>query len=126
MARINDNYSKLAAGYLFPEIGRRVSAFTTANPDAAVIRLGIGDVTEPLPPACVEAMHKAVDEMTVRETFRGYGPEQGYDFLRNAIVEHAFRRAAWKLRPMKSLSPTAPSVILAIFWISSEQRTRLP
>ena len=90
MARINDNFSKLVAGYLFPEIGRRVTAFTEAHPDADVIRLGIGDVTEPLPPACITALHKAVDEMAVRETFRGYGPEQGYDFLRNAIVEHAY------------------------------------
>ncbi len=91
MALINDNFSKLAAGYLFPEIGRRVSAFTADNPSADVIRLGIGDVTEPLPPACIAALHKAVDEMAVRETFRGYGPEQGYEFLRDAIVEHAYR-----------------------------------
>ena len=80
MVRINENYSKLKAGYLFPEIGRRVRKFAEENPSADVIKLGIGDVTEPLPPAIVEAMHKAVDEMSVRETFRGYGPEQGYDF----------------------------------------------
>ncbi len=91
MARINDNYNKLKAGYLFPEIGRRVKAFTDANPDAAVIRLGIGDVTEPLPAAIVEALHAAVDEMSARETFRGYGPEQGYEFLREAIAENEFR-----------------------------------
>jgi LL-diaminopimelate aminotransferase len=82
MARINDNYLKLKAGYLFPEIGRRVKAFSEANSGAKIIRLGIGDVTEPLPPAIIEAMHKAVDEMARRETFKGYGPEQGYDFLR--------------------------------------------
>jgi LL-diaminopimelate aminotransferase len=91
MARINDNYLKLKAGYLFPEIGRRVKAFTEANPQAKVIRLGIGDVTEPLPPAVVEAMHKAVDEMARRESFRGYGPEQGYDFLREAIARNDFQ-----------------------------------
>ncbi|TWU13307.1 LL-diaminopimelate aminotransferase [Symmachiella macrocystis] len=91
MATINEHYSKLAAGYLFPEIGRRVSAFTQENPDANVIRLGIGDVTEPLPAACVAAMHKAVDDMSVRDSFRGYGPEQGYEFLRTAIVENAFK-----------------------------------
>lgn len=91
MARINEHYLKLKAGYLFPEIGRRVKAFTEAHPQAQVIRLGIGDVTEPLPPACVEAMHKAVDEMARRESFRGYGPEQGYDFLRNAIAQHDFQ-----------------------------------
>lgn len=91
MVQVNDNFLKLKAGYLFPEIGRRVSAFCDANPDADVIKLGIGDVTEPLPPAIAEAIHKAVDEMSHRETFRGYGPEQGYDFLRNAIAENDFR-----------------------------------
>jgi len=91
MARVNDNYLKLKAGYLFPEIGRRVKAFTEANPSAKVIRLGIGDVTEPLPPAIVEAMHKAVDELAKRESFKGYGPEQGYDFLREAIAKNDFQ-----------------------------------
>lgn len=91
MPRINDHYLKLKAGYLFPEIGRRVKAFSEANPQAKVIRLGIGDVTEPLPAACTEAMHKAVDELARRETFRGYGPEQGYDFLREAIARHDYQ-----------------------------------
>ena len=91
MARINENYRKLKAGYLFPEIGRRVTKFCTENPQAKVIRLGIGDVTEPLPPACIQAMHKAVDEMADRKTFRGYGPEQGFDFLRQAIVDNDFK-----------------------------------
>ncbi|HWL06976.1 MAG TPA: LL-diaminopimelate aminotransferase [Planctomicrobium sp.] len=90
MPQINENYLKLKAGYLFPEIGRRVTAFTQQHPSAKVIRLGIGDVTEPLPPAVSEAMHKAVDEMSHRDTFRGYGPEQGYDFLRHAIAENDF------------------------------------
>ena len=85
MARINEHYAKLPGSYLFPEIGRRVRAYQAANPEAQVIRLGIGDVTEPLAPAIVEAMHAAVDEMGARETFRGYGPEQGYDFLVEAI-----------------------------------------
>ncbi|MBP8805359.1 MAG: LL-diaminopimelate aminotransferase [Kofleriaceae bacterium] len=89
--RANPHFQKLPAGYLFPEIGRRVRAFTAANPTAAVIRLGIGDVTEPLAPAIVAAMHAAVDELAVRETFRGYGPEQGYDFLLDAIREHDYR-----------------------------------
>jgi LL-diaminopimelate aminotransferase len=89
--RINEHFAKLPAGYLFPEIGRRVRAYQTAHPDAKVIRLGIGDVTEPLAPAIVEAMHGAVDEMAKRETFRGYGPEQGYDFLVDAIREHDFK-----------------------------------
>ena len=92
MARINDNYLKLKAGYLFPEIGRRVKAFSEANPKAAsrIIRCGIGDVTEPLVPAIVQAMHKAVDEMADRATFKGYGDEQGYAFLREAIAKHDF------------------------------------
>lgn len=91
MAQINDNYLKLQAGYLFPEIGRRVAAYTSSHPDADVIKLGIGDVTEPLPAAIIEAMHAAVEEMADRETFRGYGPEQGYEFLREAIVENDYR-----------------------------------
>ena len=91
MAWVNEHYGKLKAGYLFPEIGRRVSKFCAENPDAKVIRLGIGDVTEPLPPAIISAMHAAVDEMADRSKFKGYGPEQGYDFLRNAIVEHDFK-----------------------------------
>src|SRR5436190_9816235 len=85
MARINEHYAKLPASYLFPEIGRRVRTYQAAHPDARVIRLGIGDVTEPLVPAVVEAMHAAVDDMGKRDTFRGYGPEQGYDFLVDAI-----------------------------------------
>src|SRR5471032_1749881 len=93
MAFLNDNFLKLKAGYLFPEIGRRVEAFCDANPEAAkrLIRCGIGDVTEPLPPAVTAALHKAVDEMASRETFRGYGPEQGYEFLRHAIAENDYR-----------------------------------
>ncbi|CAN5373273.1 LL-diaminopimelate aminotransferase [soil metagenome] len=88
MAFINDNFLKLKAGYLFPEIARRVKSFQQLHPEAKIIRMGIGDVTEPLPPAIIGAMHKALDEMGVRETFRGYGPEQGYDFLRDAVVKH--------------------------------------
>ncbi|MCI0747914.1 MAG: LL-diaminopimelate aminotransferase [Verrucomicrobia subdivision 3 bacterium] len=93
MAYLNDNYLKLKSGYLFPEIARRVSAFCQANPEAAkrLIRCGIGDVTEPLPPAAIRAMHAAVDEMGKRETFRGYGPEQGYEFLRHVIAQNDFR-----------------------------------
>jgi LL-diaminopimelate aminotransferase len=91
MALINENYLKLKAGYLFPEIGRRVKAFSAAHPDAKIIRLGIGDVTEPLPPAIVEAMHKAVDDLAKRETFHGYGPEQGYEFLREPIAKNDFQ-----------------------------------
>ena len=91
MATINDHYLKLKAGYLFPEIGRRVAAFAKENPTAKIIRMGIGDVTEPLPPAVIEAMHRAVDEMANRSTFHGYGPEQGYDFLRETIAKNDFQ-----------------------------------
>lgn len=90
MARINDHYLKLKAGYLFPEIARRVNAFAAAHPQAKIIRMGIGDVTEPLPAAVVQAMHKAVDDMAQREAFKGYGPEQGYPWLREKIAQHEY------------------------------------
>jgi LL-diaminopimelate aminotransferase len=91
MTLINENYIKLPGSYLFSDIARKVDEFKAANPTANIIRLGIGDVTRPLPQACIEAMHKAVDEMSKAETFRGYGPEQGYDFLVNAIVEGDYK-----------------------------------
>jgi LL-diaminopimelate aminotransferase len=93
MATINDNYLKLKAGYLFPEIARRVREWSAANPDSAsrLIRCGIGDVTEPLPQAAIDALKAATDELGSRETFRGYGPEQGYDFLRGAIAQNEYR-----------------------------------
>jgi LL-diaminopimelate aminotransferase len=91
MTTINDNYLKLKAGYLFPEIARRVNAFAQANPDANIIRLGIGDVTEPLPNACRNAMIQAINDMGDRQTFKGYGPEQGYAWLREKIAIHDFQ-----------------------------------
>jgi LL-diaminopimelate aminotransferase len=91
MIRINDNYQKLQASYLFSDIARRVNAFQAANPERKIIRMGIGDVTEPLPQSCREAFHVAVDEMGQRDTFRGYGPEQGYAFLREAIAKHEYQ-----------------------------------
>jgi LL-diaminopimelate aminotransferase len=91
MATINSNYLKLKAGYLFPEIARRVNAFAAAHPDAKIIRLGIGDVTEPLPEACRTAMIQAVEDMGDRTRFKGYGPEQGYEWLRQAIAQHDFQ-----------------------------------
>lgn len=90
MIRVNEHFSKLKASYLFADIARRVAAWQQAHPDRRLIRLGIGDVTEPLPPACLAAFHAAVDEMGRRETFRGYGPEQGYAFLREAIAQYEF------------------------------------
>jgi LL-diaminopimelate aminotransferase len=92
MAYLNENYLKLQAGYLFPEIARRVREFCDANPEAAkrLIRCGIGDVTEPLPRAAIDAMKRAVEELGHRETFRAYGPEQGYEFLRSTIAQHDY------------------------------------
>jgi LL-diaminopimelate aminotransferase len=93
VAFLNDHYLKLKAGYLFPEIARRVNAYIAEHSDSAgrLIRCGIGDVTEPLPRAVREAMHRALDDLGRRETFRGYGPEQGYEFLRHAIAENDYR-----------------------------------
>src|SRR5947209_13524984 len=93
MAYLNENYLKLRAGYLFPEIARRVREFCEGNPEATkrLIRCGIGDVTEPLPRAAINAMKRGVDDLGKRETFRGYGPEQGYEFLRSTIAQHDYR-----------------------------------
>lgn len=98
MARINDNYLKLKAGYLFPEIGRRVSEFTKAHPEARVIRLGIGDVTKPLVPAVLKAFHEGVDDLAKGESFHGYGPEQGYDWLCEVIIEKAYKPLGVELK----------------------------
>lgn len=91
MITINEHYLKLQASYLFSDIARRVAAFQANNPHVEVIKLGIGDVTKPLPPACIAAFHRAVDEMADAASFRGYGPEQGYAFLREAIATHDFQ-----------------------------------
>ena len=99
MALVNEHYLKLKSGYLFPEIARRVQAFTEANPEAKIIRLGIGDVTQPLPPAVIDAFHQAVTEMAQPETFRGYGPEQGYQFLVDLILEHDYKDRGITLEP---------------------------
>lgn len=99
MIRINENYLKLKASYLFSDIAKRVSAFVAANPSRPVIRLGIGDVTEPLPPVCIEALHAATAEMGERATFKGYGPEQGYAFLREAIAQHDYAARGCRIDP---------------------------
>ena len=95
---VNENYSNLASNYLFADIAKRVEAFRHDNPQAECISLGIGDVTQPLCPAVVEALHRAADEMGREATFRGYGPERGYDFLREAIVEYDFRARGIDIR----------------------------
>ncbi|MFH1021063.1 MAG: LL-diaminopimelate aminotransferase [Pseudomonadota bacterium] len=99
MTLINENYLKLKAGYLFPEIGRRVKAFTDANPEAKVIRLGIGDVTRPLAPAVIKAFHDGVDDLARGESFHGYGPEQGYDWLSKIIIEKSYQPLGVDLMP---------------------------
>ena len=98
MAHINDNYLKLKAGYLFPEIGRRVREFTAANPQASVIRLGIGDVTQPLAPAVIAAFHAAVDDLAGTENFAGYGPEQGYAWLSQVIIDKSYKPLGVELK----------------------------
>ncbi len=97
LVQINSNYLKLKAGYLFPEIARRVKTFSDANPGSDLIRLGIGDVTEPLPKACCEAMKAAIDAMGSSEGFHGYGPEQGYSWLRETIAKHDFQNRGCKV-----------------------------
>lgn len=99
MAQVNDNYNKLPGSYLFSTIAKKVAAYQAANPDKEIIKMGIGDVTRPLVPAVVEAMHKAVDEMGTAEGFRGYGPEQGYDFLREKIVEKDYKARGIDIEP---------------------------
>ncbi|MEM9771951.1 MAG: aminotransferase class I/II-fold pyridoxal phosphate-dependent enzyme, partial [Cyanobacteria bacterium P01_D01_bin.73] len=99
MVRINENYLKLKAGYLFPEIARRVNKFVEANPDAPIIKLGIGDVTEPLPEACREAMTRAIADMGDRSSFKGYGPEQGYAWLREKIAAQDFQARGCDIDP---------------------------
>ena len=91
MIRTNTNYTRLSHRYLFAEIAQQVNAYKAEHPEADIIRLGIGDVTRPLPPAAIQAMHRAVDECADGTTFRGYGPEQGYDFLIDAIIQHDFQ-----------------------------------
>ena len=99
MAWINEHFQKLAAGYLFPEISRRVAVFVSQHSGARILRMGIGDVTRPLPASAIAALHQAVDEMGQVETFRGYGPEQGYEFLRKAIAEHDFQQRGISISP---------------------------
>ena len=99
MALVNEHFLKLQGSYLFSDIAKRVNAFKVTHPDKKLIRLGIGDVTRPLPPACIEAMHRAVDELASADTFHGYGPEQGYGFLINAILKHDFASRGISLSP---------------------------
>lgn len=99
MVKVNDNYLKLPGSYLFSTIAKKVAAYQTANPDKKLIRLGIGDVTQPLAPAIIDALHKAVDEMASAETFHGYAPDLGYEFLRNAIAKNDYQDRGCQIEP---------------------------
>ena len=99
MALVNEHYLKLQKNYLFADIAKKVNAYKSSHPNAKVISLGIGDVTRPLAPAVIEAMHKAVDDMAHKETFHGYGPEQGYQWLREAIVKNDFLARGIQIDP---------------------------
>jgi LL-diaminopimelate aminotransferase len=99
VVQVNENYLKLKAGYLFPEIAKRVKIYSQSNKSSEIIKLGIGDVTEPLPKACRDAMAKALNDMGTTEGFRGYGPEQGYSWLRKKISEHDFISRGCKILP---------------------------
>ena len=99
MYKVNKNFLKLNESYLFSEIARKIESYRATNPSADIIRMGIGDVTRPLAPAVIEAMRKAVSEQALSETFRGYGPEQGYEFLRNAISENDYKARGIEITP---------------------------
>ena len=99
MVKVNENFLKLPGSYLFSEVARRINAYTAAHPEATIIKLSIGDVTRPLVPAVLQAMHGAVDEMGTVEGFRGYGPEQGYEFLREAISRGDYAARGVDIQP---------------------------
>ena len=99
MAKINEHYLKLKSSYLFSEIARRIRDFQAAHPDARIIRLGIGDVTQPLPSSVIKALHEAVDEMAKAESFHGYGPDYGYDFLISLIAKHDYGARGVSMSP---------------------------
>jgi len=123
MALVNEHFLKLPNNYLFADIAKKVNAFKVTHPKADIISLGIGDVTQPLCPAVIEAMHKATDEMGTASGFHGYGPEQGYDFLREAILKNDFLPRGVHLDIERSLSTTVPRVTRAISRNSSAGTT---
>lgn len=124
MFKINDNYLKLPGSYLFSTIAKKVAAYTEANPDAKIIRLGIGDVTQPIAPAIIEKLHGAVDEMGHAETFHGYAPDLGYAFLRDTIAKMIIRTEDAISHLMKFLYRTAQNATAATFRRSSAWTTR--
>ena len=125
MFRVNENYLKLPGSYLFSTIAKKVAAYQKENPDKKLIRLGIGDVTLPIAPAIIDAMHKAVDEMGHAETFHGYAPDLGYAFLRETIAKKDFRKEDARSRQMRSSFLTVQRAIPVTFRKSSAQTARL-
>ena len=125
MFHVNENYQKLPGSYLFSTIAKKVKAYKEANPQANVISLGIGDVTQPLAPAIIEALHKSVDEMGDAATFHGYAPDLGYEFLRSAIAKNDYKDRDATLKQTKSLSLTVQRAIPEIFRKYSDWITRL-
>ena len=119
MFKVNDNYLKLPGSYLFSTIGKKVNAYSAAHPDKKIIRLGIGDVTQPLAPAIIDALHGAVDEMGKAETFHGYAPDLGYEFLRNAIAENDYKARGCDIAPDEIFVSDGANVTVAIFRRSS-------
>ena len=124
MFRVNENYLKLPGSYLFSTIAKKVAAYQKENPDKKLIRLGIGDVTLPIAPAIIDAMHKAVDEMGHAETFHGYAPDLGYAFLRETIAKKDLKKEDARSRQMRSLFLMVQRVIREIFRRSSAQTAR--
>ena len=123
MALVNENFLKLPQNYLFSDIAKKVNGFKIAHPKANIIRLGIGDVTLPLAPAVIEAMHKATDELADKKTFRGYGPEHGYDFLQEAIIKNDFAPRGIHLEQTRYSSTTVRRAIPATSATSSTLTT---
>ena len=99
MSKINENFLNLQESYLFSTVAKKVAEYSKNNPEKEIIKLGIGDVTKPIVPACLEAMHKAVDEIGTEDGFKGYGPEQGYEFLRKAIIENDYKSRGVNIEP---------------------------
>ena len=125
MFKINENYLKLPGSYLFSTIAKKVAAYTEANPDRSIIRLGIGDVTQPLAPAIIDALHSAVDEMAHAETFHGYAPDLGYEFLRSAMAKNDYQARGCEIQADEILSPTAQKETPAISRRFSTRTIRL-
>ena len=123
MALVNEHFLKLPGSYLFSDIAKKINTFRITHPKQDVIRLGIGDVTRPLPQACIQAMHKAVDEMADAKTFHGYGPEQGYDFLIDAVIKHDYAPRGIHFSPQEYSSTTGRKAIRETSATSSAMTT---